>query len=80
MGQAYDLDDLDDEWKALLNELEDRLLQVHVQFHKRMSNSLFCYALLICIRIPGQIQQAALTATWWWGCVAGEGVHRCRVP
>ena len=28
MAQAYDLDDLDDEWKALLNELEDRLLQV----------------------------------------------------
>ena len=28
VAQAYDLDDLDDEWKALLNELEDRLLQV----------------------------------------------------
>ena len=27
MAPAYDLDDLDDEWKALLNELEDRLLQ-----------------------------------------------------
>ena len=28
VAQAYDLDELDDEWKALLNELEDRLLQV----------------------------------------------------
>lgn len=30
VAQAYDLDDLDDEWKALLNELEDRLLQVRL--------------------------------------------------
>ena len=29
VAPAYDLDDLDDEWKALLNELEDRLYQVH---------------------------------------------------
>lgn len=28
VAAAYDLDDLDDEWKALLNELEDRLYQV----------------------------------------------------
>ncbi|BDA47625.1 hypothetical protein COCOBI_10-4740 [Coccomyxa sp. Obi] len=27
VAPAYDLDDLDDEWKALLNELEDRLYQ-----------------------------------------------------
>ena len=35
VAQAYDLDDLDDEWKALLNELEDRLLQVqtHITCH-----------------------------------------------
>ena len=31
VAQAYDLDDLDDEWHALLNELEDRLLQVELQ-------------------------------------------------
>ncbi|CAK0783139.1 hypothetical protein CVIRNUC_006335 [Coccomyxa viridis] len=31
VAPAYDLDDLDDEWKALLNELEDRLLQQGAQ-------------------------------------------------
>jgi len=31
VAAAYDLDDLDDEWKALLNELEDRLYQVQLQ-------------------------------------------------
>lgn len=34
MPPAYDLDDLDDEWKALLSELEDRLYQVHSLCHK----------------------------------------------
>lgn len=32
VAQAYDMDDLDDEWHALLNELEDRLLQVVLQY------------------------------------------------
>ncbi len=31
VAQAYDMDDLDDGWHALLNELEDRLLQVVTQ-------------------------------------------------
>ncbi len=31
VAQAYDMDDLDDGWHALLNELEDRLLQVMTQ-------------------------------------------------
>ncbi|CAL5220964.1 g3070 [Coccomyxa viridis] len=31
VAQAYDMDDLDDGWHALLNELEDRLLQAQAQ-------------------------------------------------
>ena len=41
VAPAYDLDDLDDEWKALLNELEDRLYQVHSVF-SGVANTLPC--------------------------------------
>ena len=77
MAPAYDLDDLDDEWKALLSELEDRLYQVLLTSHLTSIMTIFDQKQLLD---PISSETISLSAWFLMSCVAQQGISRTIVP
>ncbi len=72
VAQAYDLDDLDDEWKALLNELEDRLLQVTLCVLHPDNPQMYAHLALW----PCQVHVTRPHhASPYWHCHPGQALH-----